>query len=161
MGANNPFKGGAGIGKRAPRGRVTSFELEGFEDVIAKLGDLPKTLEKKIVRKALRVGGKIILKEARRLAPKGPTGKLKKTIKLKSVKRSRKRIGVYIRTGTRSELGIKKKDKGYYPFSVEFGTQFSLASPYMRPALKNNADRARKEIGKEIKKGLEIEARKP
>ena len=84
---------------------ATSFELEGFEDVIEKLGSLPKTLEKKIVRKALRIGGKVILKEARRLAPKGPTGNLKRTIKLKSIRRSRKKIGVYIRTGTRGELG--------------------------------------------------------
>lgn len=135
------------------------FKLKGFSRVSRAFNKLDHKARKKHLRPALRAGAKVIKNAAQSLAPKD-SGALKRTIKVRSLKRSRKNFGVFIRTGTASELGIKEtKGRGYYPFSVEYGTDEQPARPYMRPALKNNDERARKAIAERLWKGIREEAR--
>ena len=113
----------------------------------------------KVLRRALREGGRPILADAKSRAPVD-SGKLRDSIKLRAMRiRKRNRYGVQIRTGTRSELGIPSDARGFYPASQEYGwgegnsggsiaaKALSAASgggrggparPYLRPALEGN-----------------------
>jgi HK97 gp10 family phage protein len=145
----------------AKRG-VASLNLIGFEEVRATFDVLPEKLKKKALRPALRSGAKVIQKDAKARAPKGKysTGRNKKYIKIKSLKRSRKSFGVKVQTGTRQELGIPRDAKGYYPFSLEYGTKKTPARPYMRPALSTNRKKATMEVGRKLKTKIDDIVRK-
>lgn len=136
------------------------FKLKGFSRVTRAFNKLDGKLKKKHLRPALRAGAKVIKNAAQSLAPKDK-GKLKSTMKIRALKRSRKNFGVFIRTGTATELGIPNTPgRGYYPFTVEYGTDTQPAKPYMRPALMNNDERARKAVADRIWRGIKAEARK-
>jgi HK97 gp10 family phage protein len=126
-------------------------ELKGFEHITRKFDELGRGIQNKVMSPALKAGAKVILTRTKELVPVGTKikgnktykpGRLRKSLKVKKGVRSRKSISWYIQTGTREKLGIAKSDKGYYPFSLEYGTQFIRARPYMRPALKSMSGRA-------------------
>ncbi|MFQ5625591.1 MAG: HK97-gp10 family putative phage morphogenesis protein [Methyloligellaceae bacterium] len=100
---------------------------------------LPKEA-KKIMRKALRAGARPVLKQARQTAPRG-SGALRRGIKLRSIKRTRKSIGVIVRLPKREELGIPADAKYYYPAAHEFGTKHIPAKRFLRAALYENEKR--------------------
>lgn len=138
-------------------GRLFDLKIEGFESVIKTFNRLPDKLQKKALRPALRAGAKIIQKAAKEKSPT-LSGKNKKFIKIKSLKRSRLEIGVEIQTGTREELDIPRNEFGYYPMTLEYGSQHVKKQPFMKPALEQNRVKATnaiaKELGKQIKKLL-------
>jgi len=135
------------------------ISLTGDKALQKKLNRLPKVMQKKIVRKALREGARPVLASARSKAPVR-TGAMKKSLKLRARRARRGNFGVEVRTGTRAELGIPENDPGYYPFSVEFGHGNVPAQPFMRPALDENREPALKIIGREIGRGVEQEGKK-
>lgn len=128
---------------------IATLELTGFDEVIKIFETLEPKLKKKALRPALRAGAKIILAAAKIKAHRF-SGLNAKFLKVKSMKRSRKSIGVVIQTGTRQQLKIPGSDKGYYPFSEEYGTKDTPAHPYLRPALKENSMIALQAIGLEL-----------
>ena len=105
--------------------------LTGVKELDAKLRNLSTAMGNKIVRSALRHGGKHLLAKTKDATPVD-TGKLQKGLKLKALKRSRNRSGVMVVTPTREYLGIDPKDKGYYPAAVEYGTENKPANSYLR-----------------------------
>jgi len=139
--------------------------VKGFID-ISVLGDkkLQKQLknielkmQKKIVKKALRMGTKVVLARAKALVPVslGNTqGKhLRDTLKIKAF--SKKGVfGSTVITGTREQLGIDANDRWYYPAHVELGTKKMSPRPYLRPALRNNVEKIKRIVGVEIKRGI-------
>jgi len=133
--------------------KLFDIKIEGFEEVLKTFDTLDDKLQKKVMRPALRAGAKIIQKAAKRLSPT-LSGKNKRFIKVKSLKRSRKTIGVAIQTGTRQELGIPRDEFGYYPMVLEFGSENQKKQPFMKPALKQNHAKATNEIGKAVKSGI-------
>jgi len=60
------------------------FTVEGVEAVQRAFKELPKKLAKKVIRQAQRKGAKIFAQAIRANAPVGKTGKLKKSIKVRS-----------------------------------------------------------------------------
>lgn len=130
---------------------IAKLELKGFEEVTRVFETLEPKLQKKALRPALRAGAKVIQKDAKRRAHKR-SGLNARWIKVKSLKRSRKSIGVSIQTGTREQLGIPASDRGYYPFSEEFGTRTNAPHPYMKPALVTKREEATKAVGDELGK---------
>ena len=134
--------------------RFIELQLEGFDDVIKTFEKLDDKLQAKVMRPALRAGAKVIAKAAKNKSPT-LTGKNKRFIKVKALKRSRKTIGVAIQTGTREELGIPRDEFGYYPMALEYGTQHIKKRPFMRPALEQNRGKAILAIGKKMKGGIE------
>ena len=133
--------------------KLAEITIQGYDDVIRNLKQLDHKIQLKVMRSALRAGAKVIQRNARQLVPTD-TGNMKKNIKLKSLKRSKKQMGVNIVTGTRESMGIPQKGKGYYPFSVEYGTSEMKAQPFMRPALEGNRVAATKAIGDTLEKGI-------
>lgn len=122
-----------------------SIELLGDRLLVEAFKLLDIKMQKKIARKGLRAGGKIVLAAVKAKVPT-KSGKLKKSLKLRSIKRTRTGIGVYIRTGTRAELGISERAKGYYPFSQEYGTSKTPAHSYLRAALDEQRVKAIQEV---------------
>ena len=105
--------------------------LSGVPELDRKLKLLAANMANKITRGALRTAGKQLLEKTKAAAPVD-TGRLRKGLKLKALKRSRTRSGVMIQTPSREALGIKPGDKSYYPAAVEFGTDKKAANPFMR-----------------------------
>lgn len=106
------------------------ISLFGDKKLQRKFSRLTGAEQKKIVRQSLREGGKIVMQRARELVPK-EEGALRQSIKMRSSKRSRKRIGVQIFAGAKTGKEVLKK--GYVSF-VELGTQHQPAQPFLRKA---------------------------
>ena len=95
--------------------------MTGDRQANRNLRALEAKIAKKITRTAAREGLRPVLAAARRLAPRGETGVLRKTIKLKSLKRSRSAIGARVTSGTRE--GGDYTGKAFYGAFLEYGTK--------------------------------------
>lgn len=127
------------------------------------LAALPDKLERKILIRAMRQVGKFYMALAKARAPRD-TGKLGATMKVRSLKRRKGRVGVMIQTGTRTQLGIDPKQRGYYPAHTEFGHRDRAgvhhpANPYMRTSLKTGESAIFAILRQEIDNGIERETR--
>lgn len=153
-------------------------QLEGFEELSRTFNSLARGVQGKIIRPALREGAKIVRDEAARRVPVD-TGRLRKSLKVRALKRSRKFVGFQITTGTQDELGIKTPKSGkrnYYPFVIEYGGVVGgtarkvrigrrtrvvkdggrriPARPFLRPAVDANRDRVMLLLAKRLQAGI-------
>lgn len=93
-----------------------------MDAALRKLRTLPKRVQGKIIRPALRAAAKIGQAEAKRLAPIGPDtkghkgGLLRKNIRVRAARRKRGRIGVVFQN-----IGGDYKGETYYAAFQEFG----------------------------------------
>lgn len=128
--------------------------LNGVKQVQRSLEQFQPTLQKKLQRRATRKAGKPVLDTARARVPV-MTGKLRKNLKLRSVKRKRGStvVGVSVKTPERHVLGISESDPYYYPSVIEYGSAKRNISPrpYLRPALDQNKNNVRKIYASELK----------
>lgn len=113
--------------------------LIGDKKLRKAFGELEVINQRKVMRKAQRESMKPLLKAAKARAPK-KTGKLRKSLKLRALKRSRVRSGMFIRTGTREDLGIPD-GAGYYPAHIELGHEGQAPDPFMRGPFDSLKDR--------------------
>jgi HK97 gp10 family phage protein len=120
--------------------------------VFNQLNRLEPKLKAKIGRKAARkVAKETVYKTAREKVPV-KSGDLKKSIKVRALKRSRKnkhKVGARVVTGP----GFFKGEQ-YYGGFVEYGTRRMAAQPFMRPAAIENRKRVPRMLRAEIKKLL-------
>jgi HK97 gp10 family phage protein len=135
----------------------------GVPELSKALAALPEKVEQKVMRQALRQAGKYYLMLAKARAPR-ETGRLSSTMKLRAMKRRKGRVGVMIQTGTRAQLGIDPKRKGYYPAHTEFGHLdrsgvHQPANPYMRTSLKTSESAIFAILRQELDAGIEREMR--
>ena len=118
--------------------------------------------QRKVVVKALRAGAKNTARAIKSRLPVD-SGDLKSAkIKPRAMKRSRRRIGLWIGLPTREELGIAADAKWYYPAAVEYGyTRKARApvtvppKPFLRPAFDESESRSFQLIKDEIGAGVE------
>lgn len=96
------------------------IRLLGSEQLSRDLAALPEKLERKVLTKALRQAGKYYLTLAKARVPRDE-GRWASTLRVRALKRRKGRVGVMIRVGTRAELGIDPKQRGFYPAHQEFG----------------------------------------
>lgn len=110
-------------------------EVKGLRELQAALDQLPNKLQNNVMRGALRAGAKIIVAEAKRLAPVGPPsgegariyggreGLLRDSIRAKSPENEGTKIVGGVTAGGKF-AGTKKKSAGdaFYAGFVEFGT---------------------------------------
>lgn len=135
------------------------FKVIGIREVVQRLHQVETKLERKILRKAAREAARPIRAKAESLAPMD-SGRLKRSIKIRAKKRSRRGFGVNVWTGTREELEIDSEARGYYPMSLEYG--FVTASgtrvaerSFMRRALEEETETALDIFEREVLTGLE------
>lgn len=133
--------------------------VTGFKELDAKLRDMPNAVQRKFIRGALRRGSKRLTRDAVRIvkAEAYDTGALAKSIKVVSLKRSKKRIGISVmpprnvlfKNYANAQQKVRKKSGNatfakpktdYYPAFVEFGTDKQPAVKPFRRALYDNAN---------------------
>lgn len=132
---------------------VLQVSLQGDRELIEKLEGLPPRLTKKLTTSAMRKAAKPILDEAKRIVPVR-TGTLRKSIRIRALKRSRRRFGVQVITGEGFFKG-----KTFYGGMVEYGTSRQAAQPFMRPAAKRKVGEVRRVFNEELAKALNEIAR--
>ncbi len=139
--------------------KFLDIKIAGFEDLNKNLKKLNEKVQTRITKAALKKGANVILAAAKQNTP-SDSGANHMNLKVKAIrkKRSSTNIGFAIQTGTREELGIK--GKGYYPFSLEYGTKDTEAQPYLRPALEDNREKAIQVIGKALEKSIARQVKK-
>ena len=109
---------------------------------------LPLGIQRKAVRKGLRVGAKRIQSKAKQLAPKD-TGTLRRSIKVRARKRSRREIGILVLA--LDNIGAAK---------VELGTDRQAPTPYLRPAADSEQAKAIEAIANAIREQIDVELAK-
>lgn len=92
------------------------FGLQGWKELDRELAKMDSRVEKRIGLTGLKAGGRVIIKEARRLAPK-KTGTLRKSIKQKAPPKKPGRIFLDIFTAK----GKGQRFDAWYSHFVEFG----------------------------------------
>jgi len=141
---------------------MLAMDLRGDVELVRAMTALPIKFENRVISKALTKAMGIYRKAARVAAPVA-TGRLKKSIKTKSIKRrgrNRNQIAKRVSTGTRADLGIPKDAKGYYPTAIEYGWtdrhghQHAPRS-YMRSAWNGSKSKISAKVVREFRAGLE------
>lgn len=130
------------------------------------LAGLSEQMERTVLAKAMRDGGKFLLTLTQAAAPVSTDphdphrGRLKATLTLRTLRRRKGRVGVAIQTGTRAELGLSPKDKRYYPAFRELGTRKLPPDPYLRGPLHSAREAVLAVLRQSINDGIERELRK-
>jgi HK97 gp10 family phage protein len=144
------------------RWRGVTAKLEGFRELDAALGKLPKATAKNVLRRVLKKAAQPIDDDASAAAPFLTGGLQKSVITGTRLTRSQRR-GSYLQTSNYyAEIHIGTSlSKGMFQ---EFGTFKDAAQPWFRPAWDSNQDRAltiiKVELGGEIEKAAKRYAKK-
>lgn len=159
------------MAKRTAGGSLrANIEVSGAQDLAKLLRALPAKVAKKILRKALREGAKLIQQEAVARAPVR-TGTLRKNIKVRAATRlKRGNIGVQVLAGKGDYLGDvfyasfiefghrRGKRKGGKVTRLEDKREEVPPKPFMRPAFDAAKHRAALRAQRLIVEGIEKEA---
>jgi hypothetical protein len=100
------------------------------------LKNLPKGIRNKILREELRKSAKSMVGPAKAATPLGETGRLRKSVKVRAMKRSRKSVGVVVGYGDKSFSGTT-----FYGSFLEWGWRIGK-----RPSRANKATDTRKKV---------------
>jgi|CXWL01.1.fsa_nt_gi HK97 gp10 family phage protein len=143
--------------------------VTGVRELDAMLKAMEPAIARKIVRGALRKGGKRVLEKARAKAPED-TGALRKGMRVRAMKRQKYRAGVTVEHPTREKLAALQKDqakgarvlseKGYYPAAVEYGAPGRPAQPHLRPALEESTPAVIADFRQDVRDGIAEATRK-
>jgi len=153
--------------------------LSGFDGLDKQLLSLERKVAKKIVRTATREAAKVTLKKVKENAGSMVGGNmgalLAKFAKIIVFKHQRKgsygvQIGMkpnvpqfdYYPVGASSALTTRKTTgkKSYIPAAIEYGHDNARPIPYIRSAFQSTKAKAVQVLGKELKEGIEREARR-
>lgn len=134
---------------------TAKITLTGDKELINKLYKLEAKIGKKIGRKALRAGAKIIAKEVKASAPVAEKGLIPPAVKVKAGKRSRRKIQVNAQIGDKDWTGST-----FYAAFVEFGTSKMPPLHFTEKAAERKRAQAQEAIENELRKGIEAEAKK-
>lgn len=146
-----------------------TMRLEGAMELQRRLSTLPAKVEKKVVRRSLRVGAKMFQRQAKANAPVGETGDLKRALAVRAGRRRRGSASVRVIFNTKKYPLVSYTRGGkryFYPAAVEYGWKKPdgtrhPAQPYFRPAFETEKHRALNATMREMRNGVEAEARKP
>ena len=164
------------------------MRIEGGKELERKLLALPQKIAKKVIRKAVREGGKPILRDMKsniksmlghsgaktytyqtkrgKLHTVGVRGLLLKYLVLRKWRRQSRcgfGMGVYISPQAAEYFaGATKGGNRYWiPAAIEYGHDNAAAIPFMRNAVDKNRTRSITTIKRHIAVGVEREARRP
>ena len=123
---------------------MAQVELRGAAELEKVLRQLPGKIGEQEVKKALRVGARIVQKRAKEIlrskVSEASTGALEKSIRVATVK-NKIVIGFAKPTSRRAHI-------------TEYGTSRSKALPFMRPAIDEKGEEAIKAIGATLGKSV-------
>jgi len=134
--------------------------VTGDKEIDRKLKVLPRVLQAKVIRSAMRLGMKEVAERARAEAPV-LTGTMRDRIKVKAPrKKKRGSVGVDVRVDASDQL-VKHTRAGkrvFYPMAVEMGHGSVQPDPFMHRAYAEEGDRANRIAMGAIRVGVEREA---
>ena len=139
------------------------ISILGDKELSRKLDALPKNVQRKLLGRALKLGGKLLKPKVVAAVPVD-TGLLKQMMQkqnFKAVKANRRgdiRIGMPM--PTREQMGIGPDEKYYYPAHVEYGHGNVPAKSYIRKPVDENAQMFHAEVGRALGAEIEAEAKK-
>lgn len=141
--------------------RVVDISAIGGPELREAFARLERNTANKVARKGMRVVGRLLLDATRALVP-FKSGRLKRSLKLRALRRSRKGFGVRVATGSPDQLGLRADRTGYYPMSQEAGWKerdgtVHPARPYLRRAFDENKERMATMLADEIGKAIDEE----
>jgi HK97 gp10 family phage protein len=128
---------------------VDTQQIQGFDDLAAKLREIPKAMRKRVLRNSLAAGARLVRDAARRSAPvlsaaaarKAPyrtPGLLKNSVVVRTSKQDRRNgnVGVFVnvRPAKSGMRGAKSKSDPFYWRFVNFGTAKMPARPFLSGA---------------------------
>lgn len=125
-------------------------DIEGLDELLKKLDQLPLSAAKLYIARALRKGAEPIREEAANRAPRGD-GAPHLADTMITV------ISEQTATGATARVGPSKR--GFYGLFQEIGTSHHRAQPFLLPAYYAKVDEAVTIIGKELSESIEKEMR--
>lgn len=143
--------------------------VTGIRDIDRRLKTLPLRVQKKVTRKAMRDGLKIIAAEMRVQVPSTSgrgTGRTRAAIKVRAKKR-KKRDVIEMETLISGKIpGLIVRPKGggkptFYPAVIEYGRSDMPPNPFGRRTYDAKGASARDTTIQSLRAGVEAEARKP
>jgi len=118
---------------------MSKVKIDGLDEINKKLKNLDDKVARKIIKKGINDGTKIVLKEMKSLVPIR-TGLLRKSLgrKVKAYRKSKLILGLIgPRMGFVRVINGKKVDPTNYAHLVEFGHGRVKPKPFVRPARDN------------------------
>ena len=149
---------------------MIGVDLAGAMELDNKLRNLEAKVGKKISRKAVRDGAKVIRDRAKQNARSlvgGKMGKLlAKYLTIRAWKRKYQKggFGVSVQLSDKANeqfVSISKSGKrSYIPSAIEYGHAYAAPNPFMRKAFDEEKNKAANKIISSLKAGIEEEAKK-
>ena len=135
----------------------TGVIITGIKQIDKKLMRLPPVAQKKVARKAMRDGIKVIAAEVKDQVPVD-RGITRANVKVRAVK-TRKRGSIEIEVRIAADPQLVKIGAGgkrvFYPAVVEYGDQDTAANPFMRRSYESKGESARQVTMAAIVRGIE------
>lgn len=132
----------------------SSFQLKGFVELDKKLAKLRGPEMRKIFRIAIKEAGKPVLATAKQIVLVD-SGRLRDSLTIKAMKRSQRLIGIVVVPGSREQLNISAKNKGFYPTAIELGARKQPANRFFRDAMLLEKDDSIRIISTRIADGID------
>jgi HK97 gp10 family phage protein len=130
---------------------IPRVKISGLQHVKKALSELAPKVEKKVIRDAIRTAAKPILAEIKNLVPVGETGDLKKSLKIRVVKKKKKGTIAFL-IGS-SAKGFRNSEQ-YYGAFLELGTRKQKPLGFIRKAYDEKGKEAADEAMRLILEGL-------
>jgi len=136
---------------------MMTVNITGLKELQQALNQLPLEIQKRPLRSAVSAGAKVIVDEAKRLAPQGETGNLRKALyryrSRSQSSRGQETFLVGVRKGKKNYVDSAKnrrlnrvgkkytvEGEAYYWRFIEFGTSKMPARPFLRPAFESKKE---------------------
>jgi HK97 gp10 family phage protein len=153
------------------------IKVEGLKELQEALKALPAEIQKRPLRSAVSAGAKVIVDEAKRRAPQGETGNLRKALYryrsrsqsgtgketfLVGVRKGKKQYADTAKNRRLSRVGKKYTVEGeaFYWRFLEFGTSKMAARPFLRPAFESKKMEALDTIKKKLAEAIDRTAKR-
>jgi len=154
---------------------MIEVKIEGLKQLQEAMSNLSQDIQKNSLRVAVSAASKVILDEAKRLAPQGETGNLRKALYryrsrsqsapgketfIVGVRKGKKEYVDNARNRRLKRVGKKYtvEGKAYYWRFIEFGTSKMPAKPFLRPAFEAKkelaVERFKSKLAEAIKKNV-------
>lgn len=121
-------------------------DLRGDKELLKRLEGLKGTKIRSLFNKASRKGNKLIQKEIKKMSPR-LSGKLKKSVRIRALKRSRVRAG--------TQVIIRFKEGKYYGAFVNYGTKHQKGQRFINNAAERVGQKAVDVTAKELARLIE------
>lgn len=139
-----------------------SLVITGLKEIDRRLARLEPRVQRKVVRKAMRSGMKVITVAVKALAPV-LSGGMRSQVKTRAAK-SRRRGEITVESRIEANDATKRTSPKtgktvFYPAIVEYGRDNAQANDFMARAYGEHGETARNTALRELRRGIETEAR--